>query len=104
MSENSADRYFSEESGSGLKTLKYCVNGEWKESKTEKYMDCYNPSTGDVIAKAPCCTKEEVESAIQRALATDGPVVMDFIVEPEENVFPMVPAGEAINRMIGGMA
>ncbi|MEE4166312.1 MAG: aldehyde dehydrogenase family protein, partial [Desulfocapsaceae bacterium] len=69
MSENSADRYFSEESGSGLKTLKYCVNGEWKESKTEKYMDCYNPSTGDVIAKAPCCTKEEVESAIAAASA-----------------------------------
>jgi len=28
----------------------------------------------------------------------------DFRIEPEENVFPMVPAGEAINRMIGGMA
>jgi hypothetical protein len=29
---------------------------------------------------------------------------MDFMIEPEENVFPMVPAGEAINKIIGGLA
>jgi len=30
---------------------------------------------------------------------------MDFHVEPEENVFPMVPAGEAINKILdGGLA
>ncbi len=46
----------------------------------------------------------EVEDAISEALKIDGPVVMDFRVAPEENVFPMVPAGEAIDRMIGGMA
>jgi len=27
---------------------------------------------------------------------------MDFRIEREENVFPMVPAGAAINEMIGG--
>jgi len=48
--------------------------------------------------------KDEVEKAIVEAINTDNVVVLDFIVEPEENVFPMVPAGEAINRMIGGMA
>ncbi|MFH1868777.1 MAG: biosynthetic-type acetolactate synthase large subunit [Candidatus Omnitrophota bacterium] len=48
--------------------------------------------------------KEEVRPAIDKAIATDNTVVLDFIVEQEENVFPMVPAGEAINRMIGGMA
>ena len=46
----------------------------------------------------------EVKTAIQKALKTKGPVLVDFHVEEEENVFPMVPAGEAINRMIGGMA
>ena len=44
--------------------------------------------------------KADVRPAIEQALATDGPVFMDFHVEPEENVFPMVPAGEAIDRMI----
>ena len=49
--------------------------------------------------------KKDVSRAIKKALSIkDTPVVLDFIVEAEENVFPMVPAGEAINRMIGGMA
>ncbi len=49
--------------------------------------------------------KKDVRQAIEKALSIkDLPVVLDFIVENEENVFPMVPAGEAINRMIGGMA
>jgi len=49
-------------------------------------------------------SKDEVRPALERALETNGPVVLDFHVAPEENVFPMVPAGEAIDRMIGGMA
>lgn len=49
--------------------------------------------------------KKDVRQAIEKALSIkDRPVVLDFRVEQEENVFPMVPAGEAINRMIGGMA
>jgi acetolactate synthase-1/2/3 large subunit len=48
--------------------------------------------------------KEEVRPAIEKAIATDNVVFIDFHVEPEENVFPMVPAGEAINRIIGGLA
>jgi len=46
----------------------------------------------------------QVKKAIKEILSYEGPVVADFWVEEEENVFPMVPAGEAINRMIGGMA
>jgi acetolactate synthase-1/2/3 large subunit len=48
--------------------------------------------------------KEEVRPIIEKALSIDNIVFMDFQIEPEENVFPMVPAGEAIDRMIGGMA
>jgi malonate-semialdehyde dehydrogenase (acetylating)/methylmalonate-semialdehyde dehydrogenase len=47
--------------------LKYCANGEWKESKTQKYMPVTNSSTGEVIAEAPCCTSEEVYEAIEAA-------------------------------------
>ena len=49
-------------------------------------------------------TRDEVRPAIERAIASPKPVVLDFAVESEENVFPMVPAGEAINKMMGGMA
>ena len=50
-----------------VKKMKYCVGGEWLESKTEKWMDVTDSSTGEVIAQVPCCTAEEVESAIAAA-------------------------------------
>jgi len=46
----------------------------------------------------------EVKRAVKEILSAKTPVLADFWIESEENVFPMVPAGEAINRMIGGMA
>ena len=46
----------------------------------------------------------DVSRKIKEILVYKGPLIADFHTEPEENVFPMVPAGEAINRMIGGMA
>ena len=48
--------------------------------------------------------KKDVKKAIRKALSIKKVVLLDFHIEPEENVFPMVPAGQAINRMIGGMA
>lgn len=48
--------------------------------------------------------KTSVKKAIKEILESKESVVADFWIEEEENVFPMVPAGEAINRMIGGMA
>ena len=47
---------------------------------------------------------EEVRPAIEKAISIDNTVFIDFHIEPEENVFPMVPAGEAINKIIGGLA
>ena len=48
---------------------KYCVNGEWRESKTDKWMPVTNSSTGELLAEVPCCTVDEVESAIVAAEA-----------------------------------
>jgi len=47
---------------------------------------------------------EEVRPALEEAFASPEVWILDFHIDPEENVFPMVPAGEAIDRMIGGMA
>lgn len=47
--------------------LKPFINGNYVESKTEKYTNAYNPSTGEVTVQVPCCTKEEVELAIASA-------------------------------------
>lgn len=47
---------------------------------------------------------EEVEPALKKALEISGPVVIDFKVSREENVYPMVPAGVALTQMIEGLA
>ena len=47
--------------------LKLFINNEWVESKSQKYMDIMDPSTGTVIAQTPCCTQEEVELAVKAA-------------------------------------
>ncbi len=44
--------------------------------------------------------KSQVESSIRQAMMEPGPVVVDFLVEPEENVFPMIPAGESLAEML----
>jgi acetolactate synthase-1/2/3 large subunit len=38
---------------------------------------------------------------MKAALATDGPVLVDVRVTAEENVYPMIPAGEAARDMVG---
>jgi acetolactate synthase-1/2/3 large subunit len=45
---------------------------------------------------------DKVERAIEEAWDHDGPVVIDFRVEREVNVFPMVPAGGSLSDMIVG--
>jgi acetolactate synthase I/II/III large subunit len=42
---------------------------------------------------------EEVVPTLKKAFSIPKPVIMDFVVDPEENVYPMVPAGEALNQM-----
>ncbi|MFC1948246.1 biosynthetic-type acetolactate synthase large subunit [Chloroflexota bacterium] len=52
------------------------------------------------IAGVRVKNKIDVIPAIERAMAEDGPFLVDFNVEPEENVYPMVPPGEDINAMV----
>jgi len=42
----------------------------------------------------------EVEPVIKEALSTKEIVLMDFVVAPEEGVYPMVPAGKANTEML----
>ena len=43
---------------------------------------------------------ESLDEVIEAAWAHDGPVVIDFRVEPEANVFPIVPQGKSIAEML----
>ena len=44
--------------------------------------------------------KVQVVAAIEQAMAEPGPVVLDFMVEQFENVYPMIPAGESLAELI----
>ena len=44
--------------------------------------------------------KKQVKSAIQKAMDYDGPALIDFVVEEEENVYPMIPAGQSVENLI----
>ncbi len=43
---------------------------------------------------------EEVEPVIREAFSIKRPVLMDFVVSPEEGVYPIVPAGKSISEML----
>ena len=45
-------------------------------------------------------TPDELDDAIKRMVATDGPVIFDCVVTKEENCFPMIPSGAAHNDML----
>jgi acetolactate synthase-1/2/3 large subunit len=44
--------------------------------------------------------RSEVEEAVRKAEAKEGTVVIDFFVEKEDSVYPMVPTGAALHNMI----
>ena len=45
-------------------------------------------------------SRHEVEAAVEHARAAEGTVLIDFRVEQEDSVYPMVPAGAALHDMI----
>ena len=47
-----------------------------------------------------CARPDEVESVLSQGLNYKGTVVMDFVVDREESVYPMVPAGGSITEML----
>jgi len=44
--------------------------------------------------------REDVVPAIEQAMAEDGPFLIDFRVEQEENVYPMVPPGAGLSEQL----
>jgi len=44
--------------------------------------------------------REDVIPAVEQAMAEEGPYLIDFRVEPEENVYPMVPPGASLSEQL----
>jgi len=82
---------------------------QWQELFFEgKYSQTCLPSYPDFVKVAEAygarglrATKvSEVEDVIERGLSHPGPVFMDFLVDPQELVYPMVPAGAPLTKML----
>lgn len=52
------------------------------------------------IAGKAVSTRAEVDAAVNEARAHDGPYLLNFMVEKEDSVYPMIPAGSALHEMI----
>ena len=46
--------------------------------------------------------KDNVENAIIEANKHNGPVLVDFVIEKVDDVYPMIPAGQSVNELIEG--
>lgn len=46
-----------------------------------------------------CDNKCDVAKTVGEMLAHDGPIIVDFFVEPNEHVYPMVPSGKGLHEM-----
>ncbi|PRX21143.1 hypothetical protein BX659_13337, partial [Orenia metallireducens] len=42
----------------------------------------------------------EIKPALEEAINSPQPYLLDFIIEEEENVFPMVPPGGSLDNMV----
>jgi acetolactate synthase-1/2/3 large subunit len=81
---------------------------QWQEFFFEKRYSAVNMLAPDFVKLAEAhgvpakrvTKREEVNEAIEWARKTEGPVVLEFRVEMEDAVYPMVPAGAALHEMI----
>ncbi|MCD6599742.1 MAG: biosynthetic-type acetolactate synthase large subunit [Dehalococcoidia bacterium] len=81
---------------------------QWQELFYERrYVDTklWNPDFVKIaeaynISGIKVKSREEVAPAIQKAMDHPGPFLIDFVVEPEENVYPMVQPGESLSRLL----
>jgi malonate-semialdehyde dehydrogenase (acetylating)/methylmalonate-semialdehyde dehydrogenase len=74
-----------------VRTLGYMVDGEWKQSQSDTWVDITDSSTGEVIARTPMCTEAEVTEAIESAHRAFGPWASMPIQKRTEVLFTWRP-------------
>lgn len=83
---------------------------QWQELfyKQRYSASILGPSNPDFVQVAQGCNvfalrvdkKDDVEAGIQKVLAHDGPALLHVLVEKADNVYPMVPAGHALDQVM----
>lgn len=83
---------------------------QWQQLFYERRYSSVHISSPDFVAFAGAYgvpglrarTPEEADAVIQQALTLPGPVLMEFNVREEQNVYPMVPPGASNDQMLTG--
>jgi acetolactate synthase-1/2/3 large subunit len=84
---------------------------QWQELfHGERYSQSYFDSVPDFVTLASAfgirgmrvSKASELDGAVKEMMAHPGPVVMDLVVEKQENVYPMIPAGACHNEIVLG--
>ena len=81
---------------------------QWQEKLFNKHYSQTPISSPDYVKLAESygvlgirvTKEEEIEPALEKAIAYDGPVILDFVVEPFEMVYPWVLAGKPLNEVL----
>lgn len=80
---------------------------QWQQlfhSRRYSFVELQNPdfvtiAKGFGMAGHTCNERETLSQSLDQMLAYDGPYLLEVIVEKEENVFPMVPAGASVAQI-----
>lgn len=81
---------------------------QWQEKLYDKHYSQTQITSPDFVKLAEAygakgikvTKKEEIEPAMQEAIAHNGPVLIDFIIEPFEMVYPWVLAGRPLEQVL----
>lgn len=81
---------------------------QWQEKLFNKHYSQTPISSPDYVKLAEAygilgirvTKEEEIDAALDKAIAYDGPVILDFVVEPFEMVYPWVLAGKPLNEVL----
>ena len=47
--------------------MQLVINGKFVDSKTDRWINNYNPATNELLSRVPCATQAEMDAAIQAA-------------------------------------
>jgi len=84
---------------------------QWQELFFDKNYSSTPLQNPDFVLLAEACgvkglratTQKEMKEAIKTMRRAKGPILCDFVVEAEENVYPMVPPGKSLSDTITGL-
>ncbi len=70
-----------------VQQVQLLYSGAWQDSTASKWGDVHNPSTGEVIARVPMCTADEVDRVVQSAAAAQPEWAETPVVERAQILF-----------------